>query len=71
MYLIHLHYDLSQTQNLARLFKHITERNTEGTRRRGRKRKQLLHGVEVMRRYWNLEYGAVWRTRFGKAMELS
>ena len=35
--------------------KHITERKVEGTRRQGRRRKQLLNILKEERRNWNLK----------------
>ena len=57
------------------LLKHVTEGeiegNTEGKRKRGKRRKQLLDDIKgKKRRYWNLKDEAldhtVWRTRFGR-----
>jgi hypothetical protein len=56
------------------LLKHATdgelERRIDVTRRRGRRRKQLLDDLKEKRRYWKLKEDAldrtVWRTRFGK-----
>jgi hypothetical protein len=54
-----VHYDLNQTKNLVHVSQHVTEGKTEGTRRRERKRKQLPHGIKVMRRYWKFKDGTV------------
>jgi hypothetical protein len=56
------------------LLKHVIEGTLEGriemTRRRGRRRKQLLDDLKEKRRYWTLKEEAldrtVWRTRFGR-----
>jgi hypothetical protein len=56
------------------LLKHVIEGKIEGriemTRRRGRRRKQLLDGLKEKRRYWKLKEEALdhtlWRTRFGR-----
>jgi hypothetical protein len=56
------------------LLKHVIEGNLEGriemTRRRGRRRKQLLDDLKEKRRYWKLRVEAldraVWRTGFGR-----
>jgi hypothetical protein len=49
--------------------KHVIEGKLEGTRRRGRRRKQLLGDLKEKTRYWNLKKKApdstFWRTRFG------
>jgi hypothetical protein len=47
------------------------EERTEGTGRRGRRRKQLLDDLKEKTGYWELKEEAldrtVWRTRFGRA----
>jgi hypothetical protein len=52
------------------LLKHIIERKIRGTRRRGRRRKQLLDELKKARRYWKLKEeahdGTLWRTQFGR-----
>jgi hypothetical protein len=52
------------------LLKHIIEGKISGTRRRGRRRKQLLDDLKKARRYWTLKEEAqdrtLWRTRFGR-----
>jgi hypothetical protein len=52
------------------LLRHIIEGKIIGTRRRGRRRKQLLEDMREARRYWNLKEEAqdrtVWRTQFGR-----
>jgi hypothetical protein len=52
------------------LLSHIIEVKIRGTRRRGRRRKQLLDDLKEARRYWNLKEGAqdrtLWRTQFGR-----
>jgi hypothetical protein len=56
------------------LLKHVIEGKVEGrieaTRRRGRRRKQLLDDFKEKRRYWKLKEEALdrilWRTRFGR-----
>jgi hypothetical protein len=52
------------------LLKHINEGKIRGTRRRGRRRKQLLDDFKEVRRYWNLKEEAqdrtLWRTQFGR-----
>jgi hypothetical protein len=51
------------------LLKHITEGKISATRRRGRRRKQLLDGLEEARGYWKLKEEAqdhtLKRTQFG------
>jgi hypothetical protein len=48
--------------------KHITDGKIRGTRRRGRRRKQLLDDLKEARRYWKLKEEAQDRTlwRFGR-----
>jgi hypothetical protein len=50
------------------LLKHIIEGKIRGTRRRGRRRKQLLDDFKEARRYWKLKEEAqdhtLWRTQF-------
>jgi hypothetical protein len=57
------------------LLKHITEGKIRGTRRRGRRRKQLLGDRKEARRYWKLKEEAqdrtLWRTQFGRGYGLS
>jgi hypothetical protein len=52
------------------LLKHIIEGKIRGTRRRGRRRKQLLDDLKEARRYWKLKEEAqdrtLWRTQFGR-----
>jgi hypothetical protein len=52
------------------LLKHIIEGKISGTRRRGRRHKQLLDELKEARRYWKLkEEGqdhTLWRTQFGR-----
>jgi hypothetical protein len=52
------------------LLKHIIQGKIRGTRRRGRRRKQLLDDLEEARRYWKLKQEAqdrtIWRTQFGR-----
>jgi hypothetical protein len=52
------------------LVKHIIEGNIIGTRRRGRRCKQLLDDLKEARRYWKLKEEAqvrtLWRTQFGR-----
>jgi hypothetical protein len=52
------------------LLKHIIEGKIRGTRRRGRRHKQLLDDLKEARRYWKLAEEAqdrtLWRTRFGR-----
>jgi hypothetical protein len=52
------------------LLKHIIEGNIIGTRRRGRRREQLLDDLNEARRYSKLKEEAqdrtLWRTRFGR-----
>jgi hypothetical protein len=49
------------------------EGKTEGTRRRGRRHRQLLDNLKEKRRYWNVKEKALdramWRTRFGMDYE--
>jgi hypothetical protein len=51
--------------------KYIIEGKVEGTRRRGRRRKQLLDDLKGKRRYWYLREEArahtLWRTPFGRS----
>jgi hypothetical protein len=51
------------------LLKHIIEGKIRGTRRRGRRRKQLLDEMKETRRYWKLKEEVqdrtLWRTQFG------
>jgi hypothetical protein len=55
------------------LLKHIIEGKISGTKRRGRRRKQLLDDFIEARRYWKLKEEvqdrSLWRTRFGKGYE--
>jgi hypothetical protein len=44
------------------LLKHIIEGQIKGTRRRGRRRKQLLYVLKEARRYWKLKEEAQGRT---------
>jgi hypothetical protein len=50
--------------------KQITEGKIRGTRRQGRRHKQLLDDLKEARRYWKLEKEAqdcsLWRTQFGR-----
>jgi hypothetical protein len=52
------------------LLSHIIEGKIIGTRRRGRRRKQLLDDLTEARRYWKLKQEAqdriFWRTSFGR-----
>jgi hypothetical protein len=56
------------------LLKHVIEGKLEGriemTRRRGRRRKQLLDDLKEKKRYWKLKeealYCTLWKTRFGR-----
>jgi hypothetical protein len=51
------------------LLSHIIEGKIIGTRRRGRRRKQLLDDLKEARRYWKLEEAqdrTLWRTQFGR-----
>jgi hypothetical protein len=51
------------------LLSHIIERKIIGTRRRGRRRKQLLDDLKEARRCWKLEEAqdrTLWRTQFGR-----
>jgi hypothetical protein len=51
------------------LLSHIIEGKIIGTRRRGRRRKQLLDDFKEARRYWKLEVAqdrTLWRTQFGR-----
>jgi hypothetical protein len=52
------------------LLSHIIEGKIIGTRRRGRRRKQLLDHLKEARRYWKLKKEAkdriLWRTQFGR-----
>jgi hypothetical protein len=52
------------------LLSHIVEAKIIGTRRRGRRRKQLLDDLKEARRYWKLKEEAqdrtLWRTQFGR-----
>jgi hypothetical protein len=52
------------------LLSHIIDRKIIGTRRRGRRHKQLLDDLKETRIYWMLEEEAydrtLWRTQFGK-----
>jgi hypothetical protein len=49
---------------------HIIKGKIIGTRRLGRRRKQLLHDLKEARRYWKLKEEAqdrtLWRTQFGR-----
>jgi hypothetical protein len=53
------------------LLRHIIEGKIVGTRRRGRRRKQLLDDLKEARRYWKLKEEAqdrtLWRTQFGRS----
>jgi hypothetical protein len=55
------------------LLSHIIERKIIRTRRRGKRRKQLLHDLKEARRYWKLKEEAqdrtLWRTQFGRGYE--
>jgi hypothetical protein len=55
------------------LLKHILEGKIRRTRRRGRRRKQLLNDLNEARRYWKLKEKAqdptLWRTEFGRGYE--
>jgi hypothetical protein len=51
------------------LLSRIIEGKIGGTRRRGRRRKQLLDDLKEARRYWKLEEAqdrTLWRTQFGR-----
>jgi hypothetical protein len=52
------------------VLKHIIEGKIRGTRRRGRRRMQLLDDLKEAKRYWNLKEEAqdrtLWRTQFGR-----
>jgi ribosomal 50S subunit-associated protein YjgA (DUF615 family) len=52
------------------LLSHIIEGKISGTRKRGRRRKQLLDDLKEVRRYWKLKEEAqdltLWRTQLGK-----
>jgi hypothetical protein len=52
------------------LLKHIIEENIRGTRRRGRRRMQLLDALKEARRYWKLKEEAqdrtLWGAQFGR-----
>jgi hypothetical protein len=51
------------------LLKHIIEGNIRGTKRRGRRREQLLDYLKEERRYWNLEEAqdrTLWRIQLGR-----
>jgi hypothetical protein len=52
------------------LIKHIIEGKILGTRRRGRRRMQLLDDLKETRSYWKLKEEAqdrtLWRTQFGR-----
>jgi hypothetical protein len=52
------------------LIKHIIEGKILGTKRRGRRRMQLLDDLKETRRYWKLKEEAqdptLWRTQFGR-----
>jgi uncharacterized membrane protein YgaE (UPF0421/DUF939 family) len=52
------------------LLKHIIEEKIRGTRRRGRRRKQLFNDLKETKRYWKLKEEAqdhtLWRTQFGR-----
>jgi hypothetical protein len=52
------------------LLSHIIKGKITGTRRRGRRRKQLLGDLKEARRYWKLKEEAqdrtLWRTHFGR-----
>jgi hypothetical protein len=47
------------------LLSHIIEGKIRGTRRGGRRRKQLLDNLKEARRYWKLKDRILWRTEFG------
>jgi len=55
---------------LLHFSKALTEVKTEGTRRQGRRREQILRDLKEKRMYWNLKQEAldrsVWRNRFGR-----
>jgi hypothetical protein len=55
------------------LLKHIIEGKISGTRRQGRRCKQLLDELKEARRYWNLKKeaqdGTLRRTQFGRGYE--
>jgi hypothetical protein len=57
------------------LLKQITEGNTEGTKGREQRRKQLLDELKERIKYLNFKKERldrnVWRTGFGRAMDLS
>jgi hypothetical protein len=51
------------------LLSHIIEEKIRGTRRRGKRRKQLLDDLKEARRHWYLEKTqdrTLWRTQFGR-----
>jgi hypothetical protein len=51
------------------LLRHVIEGKIRGTRRRGRRRKQLLSDLKEAKRYWKLEEAqdrTLWRTQFGR-----
>jgi hypothetical protein len=48
------------------LLRHIIEGKIRGTRRRGRRRKQLLDELKEARRYWKWKDHTLWRTQFGR-----
>jgi hypothetical protein len=52
------------------LLKHIIEGKISGTRKRGRRRKQLLNHMTEVRKYWKLKEEAqdrtLWTTQFGR-----
>jgi hypothetical protein len=53
------------------LLSHNIEGKIRGTRRRGRRRKQLLGDLKEARRYWKLKEEAqdrtLWKTQFGRS----
>jgi hypothetical protein len=52
------------------LLSHIIKGKIIGTRRRGRRRKQLLDDLKEAKRYWKLkeeaQHRTLWRTQFGR-----
>jgi hypothetical protein len=56
------------------LLQHVTEGNTEGARRRGQRRKQLLYDLKERTKYWNFKKEtldrSVWRSGFGQSYGL-
>jgi hypothetical protein len=53
------------------LLNHIIEGKVIGTRRRGRRRKQLLDDLNEARRYWKLKGRTLCRTQFGLVVRQS